>query len=218
METNRGIMATISNIGKVAYVYDQATDTWHPLAGYTNTSEAFTWTGTHSFSNTVNFTSVLNARAGINNFLDPAARDAAIPSPINGIVVFVRQTNTGAILNQIQYFFNGAWRVYGENAQLSTRTSSITLALSDAGRTIDIESSASATVTIPTNASVAFPIGTQIAFIQTGVGQVSFVPSDVNTVNLFSKNSNKKIAARYSPATLIKKDTNTWILIGDLTA
>ena len=209
-------MSTIANIGKVAYVYDQPSDTWHPIAGYTNTTENFTWSGTHSFSNTTTFTSVLNARAGINNFLDPAARDLAIPSPTNGIVAFIRQTNAGAVLNQIQYFFNGAWRVYGENAQLSLRSSSFTLSLPDAGRTIDVEASANATITIPTNSSVPFLAGTQIAFIQTGAGQLIFNP-DIG-VTLLSKNSNRKVAARYSPATLIQKSANTWILIGDLTA
>jgi|694.fasta_scaffold84621_6 hypothetical protein len=211
-------MSTISNVGKVAYVYDQPNDTWHPVAGYTNTTEAFAWSGAHNFSNTVNFNSVLNAKAGINNFLDAAARDLAITSPTNGIVVFVRQTNAGAVINQIQYYFNGAWRVYGENANLVTKTSNHTLELADAGRTLDIDVATTNTITIPTNAAVPFLIGTQIAFIQTGAGQTVFSPSDAVTVIILSKNSNRKISSRYSPATLIKKDTNTWVLVGDLTA
>jgi len=211
-------MSTISNVGKVAYIYDQPTDTWHPVAGYTNTTETFSWSGTHNFSSTVNFNTVVNAKAGVNNFLDPAARDAAIPSPTNGIVVFVRQSNAGAVLNQIQYYFNGAWRIYGENAQLLRKTAGHLLELADAGRTIEMDVASPNSVTIPTNASVPFPIGTQIAFIQIGSGQTSFAASDPNTTTILSKNSNKKIAARYSPATLIKRDTNTWVLIGDLTA
>jgi hypothetical protein len=186
------------------------------MAGYTNTTENFTWSGTNLYSNTVTFASVLNARAGVNNFLDPAARDSAIPSPTNGIVVFIRQSNSGEVLNQIQYFFNGAWRLYGENAQLLLKSSSFTLSLADAGRTIDVEASSNATITIPTNSSVPFLVGTQIAFIQTGTGQLIFNP-DIG-VTLLSKNSNRKVAARYSPATLIQKSANTWILIGDLTA
>jgi hypothetical protein len=186
------------------------------MAGYTNTTENFTWSGTNLYSNTVTFASVLNARAGVNNFLDPSARDSTIPSPTNGIVAFIRQSNSGEVLNQIQYFFNGAWRLYGENAQLSLRSSSFSLSLLDAGRTIDVEASANATITIPTNSSVPFLVGTQIAFIQTGVGQLIFNPD--SGVTLLSKNSNRKVAARYSPATLIQKSANTWILIGDLTA
>lgn len=211
-------MSTISNVGKVAYIYDQAGDTWYPVAGYTNTSEPFAWSGTHSFSNTVNFNSVLNAKAGINNFQDPAARDAAIPSPTNGVVAVVRQTNSGALLNQIQYYFNGAWRVYGENIGVLTKTAGHVLEISDAGRAIDMDVATANTVTIPTNASVPFLIGTHISFIQTGPGQTSFAAADGVTTTILSKNSNKKISSRYSPATLIKKDIDTWILIGDLTA
>jgi hypothetical protein len=209
-------MSTISQVGKIAYVYNSSTDTWHPMAGYTNTTENFTWSGTHNFSNTVTFSSVLNARAGVNNFQDPATRDAAITSPTNGIVAFIRQTNSGAVLNQIQYYYLGSWRVYGENAQLSLQSSNFTLSLSDAGRTIDVDASANTVVTIPDNTTVPFLVGTQIAFIQTGVGQVIFTPA--SGVTILSKNSNKKIAARYSPATLIQKSANTWVLIGDLTA
>ena len=218
-------MSTIGNIGKVAYVYDQSSDTWYPVAGYTNTTENFTWSGTHNFSNTTTFTSVLNARAGVNNFLDTTARDLAIPFPTNGIVAFIRQTNAGSVLNQIQYFFNGAWRVYGENAQLLSRSTDFTISLSDAGRTIDIESASSVTVTIPTDTTTLnFLNGTQISFIQTGIGQVVFTPAS-SEVTLLSKRyvsptqpGNRKIAAPYTPATLIKRNANNWILIGDLTA
>jgi len=209
-------MSTIDSVGKVAYIYNQPEDKWYPVAGYASTTVPYSWSGIHDFTNTVNFDSVLNAKAGINNFLDPATRDLVIPSPINGIVAFIRQTNEGQILNQIQYYYNGAWRIYGDNAQLSSKTTSFTLSLADSGRTIDAESSTSITVTIPLNSSVPFLVGTQIAFIQTGAGQLVFDPA--SGVTLLSKNSNKKIAARYSPATLIQKSANTWVLIGDLTA
>jgi hypothetical protein len=203
-------MSTISGVGKVGYVYDQPTDTWHPVAGYANTTETYTWSGPHTFSNTVNFNSVLNAKAGVNNFQSESTRNAAIPSPTNGIVVFIRDSN------QIQYYHNDNWRVYGDNANLVTKTTAHVLELVDAGKTVQMNVSTSHTVTIPTNDEVSFSIGTQIAFVQIGLGQTSF--TSALGVEILSKNSNKKISARYSPATLIKRDTNTWILIGDLTA
>jgi hypothetical protein len=209
-------MSTISGVGKVAYVYDQPTDTWHPVAGYANTTENYSWSGPHTFTNTVSFNSVLNAKAGVNNFFNESARNAAIPSPTEGTVVFVRQTDTGSLINQIQYYSSGNWRVYGDNANLSEKTLSSTLVLSDAGRTFQVNSSSSVVITIPTESSVAFLNGTQIAFIRTGTGRVEF--SSPIGVNILSKNSNKAIAAQYSPATLIKRDATNWILIGDLTA
>jgi hypothetical protein len=210
-------VSTISNIGKVAYLYDQPTDTWYPMAGYTNTTEPFSWSGSHTFTNTVNFNTVLNAKGGVNNFERPSDRNTAIPSPAEGTVVFVRLAADGSVINQIQYWSNGAWRVYGENAQLLSKNINFTLSLTDSGRTIDIDSTSNVTVTIPENITGStFPVGTQIAFIRSGTGQVVFEPA--SGVTLRSKNNNRKIAAQWSPATLIQKSNNTWILIGDLTA
>jgi hypothetical protein len=223
MERNwRGnnLMSTVSSVGKIAYIYKEGsvagTGTWHPIAGYANTTAPYSWSGTHNFTNTVTFDSVLNAKFGINNFQSPADRDLAIPitpTTPNGIVVFVRQTNEGQLLNQIQYLHNSQWRVYGDNAQLTQKLSNFTLSLADAGRTVDIDASSNVTVTIPAN---IFLVGTQIAFIRSGIGQVVFEPG--SGVTLRSKNNNRKIAAQWSPATLIQKSANTWILIGDLTA
>jgi hypothetical protein len=212
-------MTAIDSVGKVAYVYDQSDDRWYPVAGYANTTVPYSWSGTHQFTNTVTFDSVLNAKAGINNFLDPAARAAAITAPTNGLVTFIRQTNDGQILNQIQYWYLNAWRVYGENAQLLSRSTDFTLSLSDAGRTIDIDTSSNVTVTVPENVvGSTFLVGTQIAFIRSGTGQVNFTTESGSPVTIQSKNGNKYIAAQWSPATLIQKSNNTWILIGDLKA
>jgi hypothetical protein len=219
-------MADISSVGKVAYIYKSnplgTGGTWHPIAGYANTSAPYSWSANHNFTSTVSFESVVNSKFGINNFLDTAARDIAIPPSStnpNGIVAFVRQTNEGQILNQIQYLYNNQWRVYGENAQLLSKSSNFILSLSDAGRTIDIDTSSSVTVTIPENVvGSTFLVGTQIAFIRSGTGEVNFTTVSGSPVTIQSKNGNKYIAAQWSPATLIQKSNNTWILIGDLKA
>jgi hypothetical protein len=213
----------VSSVGKVAYILKKGNgttipDTWYPIAGAMDPTIDVTWTGTQGFTGSVNFQSVLNSKAGINNFANTAARDAAIPTPVEGSTCFIRAAN------EIQYYSNGIWRVYGDNADLSFKTSNFTLAQVDSGKTIDIDSSTAVVVTIPANSAVAFPIGTQIAFIQIGVGQVSFAPD--TGVTLLSKGigasptipGNRKISARYSAATLIKRSENVWTLIGDLTA
>ena len=211
-------MATVSSNGKVAYIYDQATDTWHPVAGSANTSQSYVWSGTHKYNNSVTFEQVVSAKAGINNFSNPAARDAAIPSPVNGTTVFVRTDSSGNQVNNIQYYLNGAWRVYGDNANLNEKTSSFTIGMQDSGKTMVLNSSSQIAVSVPTDASVNFPVGTQIAFIRFGSGEVVFAASNATTTSLLSKNSNKKISAQYSQSLLIKKDANVWLLIGDLTA
>jgi hypothetical protein len=214
---------TVSSIGKVAYILKKGNgstipDTWYPIAGAMDPTIDVTWTGTQGFTGSVSFQSVLTSKAGINNFANTAARDAAIPTPVDGSTCFIRATN------EIQYYSNGIWRVYGDNAGLSFKTTSFILAQPDAGKTIDIDSSSAVVVTIPQNSAVTFAVGTQIAFIQIGAGQVSFAPD--TGVTLLSKGigasptvpGNRKISARYSPATLIKRSENVWVLIGDLTA
>ena len=84
-------------------------------------------------------------------------------------------------------------------------------------------SSDAITITIPANSTTSFVKGQKIEFIRNGSGAVTFA-GEVTTVGqpspvtINSKFSNKKIAAQYSGAVITKKDTNTWLLLGDLTA
>lgn len=209
-------MSTISNSAKVAYIYDQATDTWHPVAGQLNTGANYTWSGTNTFSSTVSFEDVVNAKAGVNNFTNPTARDAAIPSPTNGIVAFVRQDDLGTQINQLQYYYNGAWRFVNDATRLLSQTSNYTLSDADVGNTVIIDSATNTEVTVPPNSTTPFIIGQRLEIVRIGAGEVDIVEGAGVTVQ--SKNGNLRIAAQYSGAVLIKRDTNTWLLIGDLTA
>lgn len=209
-------MTQTSSTGKIAYIYDQQTDTWHPIAGSTNTDANFSWSGSHQFSAPVSFSDVLVSKAGINNFLNPQARDQVITSPTNGIVVFVRQTNAGSVINEIQYYHNGVWREYNDAIKVAPVTSNYTLAQSDAGKTIRVTSNSDVTITVPLNSAIPFSIGQKVEVIRNGSGEVSIGFTPGVTIN--SKNSNKRISAQYSGAVLVKDDTNTWILIGDLKA
>ena len=85
----------INSDGKVAYIYKDGT--WYAISGAINTNASYTWTAAQTFSSPVTFEEVLNAKAGINNFQSPETRDAAIPSPINGTVCFVRQETLGGL-------------------------------------------------------------------------------------------------------------------------
>jgi len=209
-------MSTISNNAKVAYIYDQATDTWHPVAGFVNTSENYQWSGSNTFSSSVSFEDVVTAKAGVNNFLNPTARDSAITAPTNGIVAFVRQDDAGNQINQIQYYYNGSWRFVNDATKLLSQTSNYTLSYSDVGNTVIIDAATNTEVTVPPNSTTAFIIGQRLEIIRAGTGEVDIVEGSGVTIR--SKNSNLRIAAQYSGAVLIKTDTNTWLLIGDLTA
>jgi hypothetical protein len=216
-------MATINSDGKIAYIYNQSNDTWYAIGGAVNTNAEYTWTADQEFSSVVTFDAVVNAKAGINNYLNPTARDAAITSPANGIVCFVAQKNDGTIINQIQYYYNGEWRYSLDSITSVDITSNYTITKDDAGKTLFITSSSPVTITIPANSTTSFAKGQKIEFIRNGSGTVEFAGEVISQgqpspVTINSKNSNKKIAAQYSGAVLAKYNTNTWLLLGDLTA
>lgn len=96
------------------------------------------------------------------------------------------------------------------NAQTGT---SYTLVLTDATKLVTLSNAGAIALTVPTNASVAFPIGTRIDLVQKGAGQVTV--GGTPTVN---STPTKKTRAQYSGMTLVKEDTDTWYLFGDLAA
>ena len=99
-----------------------------------------------------------------------------------------------------------------ENAQTGT---SYTLVLADAGKLVTLNNAAAITLAIPANASVALPLGTRIDLLQYGAGQVTVGGAGVT---IRSSGSRLKLSGQYAGATLWKKGTDEWVLIGDITA
>ena len=104
-----------------------------------------------------------------------------------------------------------------ETIPLNSQTgTSYTLIAGDAGQLVTLANASAVTLTVPTNASVAFAIGTQITITQAGAGTVTVVGDTGVTVN--SADADLKLRTQWSAATLIKTNTNSWILIGDIKA
>jgi hypothetical protein len=99
------------------------------------------------------------------------------------------------------------------NAQTGT---TYTLAASDAGDVVTLTNGSPITVTVPTNASIGFPVGTQITLAQMGAGKVTV--AGAAGVSVYSADSFLSLRTQYSSGTLIKLTSNTWLLIGDLSA
>ena len=98
------------------------------------------------------------------------------------------------------------------NAQSGT---TYTLATSDVNKLVELNNASAITLTIPTNAAVAgFNVGDQINLLQTGAGQVTVGGAGV-TLN---GTPGTKLRAQWSSATLIKRATDTWVIVGDLSA
>ena len=103
------------------------------------------------------------------------------------------------------------------DATIDEKSASYTLALTDKNKFIKMSVTSTAnTVTVPTNASVAFPIGSQIHIIQYGTGKTQVIPVS-GTVTIYAT-PGAYLRAQYSSATLLKCDTNIWMLMGDLSA
>ena len=128
-------------------------------------------------------------------------------------------TVTSATANDVVYY-NGTGWVNKYVASIPTLTNAqsgttYTLVLGDAGKIVEVGNASAITVTIPTNDSVAYPVGTQITLLQTGAGQITVSGPSGGTLNA---TPGTKLRAQWSSATLLKRATDTWVLIGDLTA
>lgn len=98
------------------------------------------------------------------------------------------------------------------NAQTGT---TYTLALTDNGRLVTLSNASAITLTVPTNASVAFPTGAVVNIQQIGAGQVTVAGAGGVTV---TSTPGLKLRAQYSAASIVKVGTDSWTLIGDLSA
>jgi len=207
-------MTTVNTSGKLAYMYDQDTDTWYAVSGAVNTTAAYNWVNSNTFNSTVIFKDVVKAEAGINNFQNPSDRDSVLTAPSNGTVCFVRQENSGLQINQVQYYFNGSWRYVNDGYQIDAKIDNYTISVADAGKAIIINSASDRVVTIPTNTSAPFAVGQRVDVIRYGLGLTTIVASAGVILN--SVESKVKLREQFSAGTLMKTGTNTWLLIGDL--
>jgi hypothetical protein len=99
------------------------------------------------------------------------------------------------------------------NAQTGT---TYTFVLADKDKIVELSNASAIALSIPTN-SVAYPVGTQINILQTGEGQVTIAAGTPATTTV-NGTPGLKLRAQWSSATLIKRATETWVAIGDLSA
>ncbi len=120
--------------------------------------------------------------------------------------------NGSAVTTSHEYRINSIEEL-NTNAQVGT---TYTLALTDDGKVVEMNNASANTLTVPPNSSVAFPVGSQILVLQTGAGQTTLAAGAGVTVN--SKDGNLKLSAQWCAATLIKRATDVWVALGDLSA
>ena len=163
-------------------------------SGYSGTSGRSGWSGTSGRSGT----SGISGWSGFSSFSGTSGFSGSGTSGWSG---------TSGISG-----FSGVL-VYSFNPQTGT---TYTLVLSDASNGfITLDNGAAITVTIPLESSVAFSIGSTVSFFQLGAGQVTFVGE--GGVTLLAS-PGLKLIGQYSGATAVKAATNTWYIIGALSA
>ena len=136
-------------------------------------------------------------------FADATARDAAITSPVDGQFAYL--TGTSALVN-----YNGA-------AWISALPSGTTVSEQSSSRAItsgDANSFIYATGTITITVDDELQIGQTINFVQNTSGAITFAAGA--GVTLSSKNSLLETSGQYSGASITKKATNQYYLVGDL--
>lgn len=95
------------------------------------------------------------------------------------------------------------------------QASSYTIGLTDKDKIVEISNASGVTLTVPANSSVPFEIGSSVNILQTGAGQITVSPAVGVTIN---STPGLKLRAQWSFATLIKRGTNSWVLVGDTAA
>lgn len=97
------------------------------------------------------------------------------------------------------------------NVQTGT---SYALALTDAGKAVEMNNAAANTVTVPPNSSVAFVVGESILVRQMGAGQTTLVAGSGVTIR--NPHGTLKLTKQYAAVSLHKRGTDEWCVEGNL--
>jgi hypothetical protein len=163
---------------------------------------SMSFTGSSSGSTTVQASAVASGTLTL-----PAATDTLVGKATTDTLT--NKTLTSPTLNTPT--INDARQNLTLNAQTGT---TYTLVLTDNGRLVTLSNAAAITLTVPTNASVAFATGAVINIQQIGAGQVTVAGAAGVTVT----GTGTKLRTQYSAAALVKTGTDSWTMIGDLSA
>jgi hypothetical protein len=97
-----------------------------------------------------------------------------------------------------------------EIIEFNLQSGSYTIQDTDTGKLVEM--SGGGTLTIPSDSVYNFPIGTSIEILQTGTSQVTIAGTG------FTPNATPglKLRTQWSSASLLKRGSNSWVVLGDL--
>ncbi len=97
--------------------------------------------------------------------------------------------------------------------EINAQSGNYTLVVADSWKLVRMNGN-NVTLTVPNNTTAAIAVGVHIDVAQFGTGNVTIAAG--SGVTLRSRNG-LKLAGQYAGCTLIKVDTNEWLIVGDLT-
>lgn len=141
-------------------------------------------------------------------FASTTARDAALTSPTEGMLVWLEDSN------KYVYYTGSAWTdlLSASAGGWSDKSANYNILSGDLGKTIRSTGSA-ITITID---NVLTTQGDRIDFIQAGTGQITFAAG--SGVTLSSADSKLKTAKQYAAASVVFGGSGVYYLIGNLGA
>jgi len=184
-------------------------------------------TGSATLNPTIRFTGANNTPVtlrtldnGTVSFEGTAGQLFSISDGLSGTIFSVNDISgipsievldTGLVkINQ----YNGSTTIGNlvQNINTTAKTAAYTLALVDANKVIQMNGAFA--FTVPLNSTVAYPIGTTIHLLALTTGVTVAFTGGITSY----ATPGLKLRAAGSMATLIKLNTDTWVLSGDLTA
>jgi hypothetical protein len=110
---------------------------------------------------------------------------------------------------------SGSAGSFGASQDINRQVTGYTLALSDAGKLVVMNTTGTVNVVIPNSSSVAFATGVHVDLLRLNTGTVLVTGATGVTVN---GTPGLKLRARYSAGTAILYEANTWVVVGDLSS
>lgn len=144
----------------------------------------------------------------VMTFAGTAARGSAIPTPTEGMVTYLEDTN------RLEYYESTAasWLPLNLQDVPTAKTASYTAVAADNGALVQFNSSSAVTFTF----STAIPVGGRVEVIQTGAGALSVAAGAGLTLQSYLNYT--KLAGQHAWAAVVRLNAGTAGLVGNLIA
>ena len=201
---------TVISVGTNGQVLKANSATTSGLEWAADSTYAAPTIGSTSIASGATVTTIAGLTLTTSTITTPTLTLSSTSSTTSGTISFDASTDKA-------YIGDGTNAVEFASSTLITnaQTASYSLVLADKDKIVEMGVGSANNLTVPLNSSQAFPVGTQISILQTGSGQTTVVATGGVTIN---STPGLKLRTQWSSATLIKRATDTWVLVGDLSA